>query len=1402
MIAGGYANGSILTWELAKPAKPFMRVPPISLDNPQGRTGDGHVVNTGVLHLGFLGARRTALASADGRGMAFSHLAARGLGAINRAISTTRILGRYPNDVASGGRPRKPSSVLAFSALPLGNVEQATDTMGLVAMLTPYLLVIVSTMPIAQTQHKAGRPKDIAPHGALSGCLAWFPSVRLKAAENAASEATSRAKLVYCWSDVLTVGDLTEVEAPEAANVERPPILSFRSRNRWKAGESIVAVQWLSRSILALLTITQQLVILEDYTMTVTTQVDLLNKQIMHHDHFSRHLHSLVEQLEENVEEDASLHGVVADAFSTSFRVYKGRIFLLGSNDVFVGAMSSWTDRLTALLDDGRFVDAIRLATHYFLGDMDTLTVGLPKDEATRRSVVQGKLLDILSSSLRNAFPENSDDGRKRLDLLVVKDLCGACFDACTTMADFDFLFDEVYEYYEQNSRADIFLDNLGAYITQGRITSVPPLVVKGLVEYFLAKGAGDQLEEIICLMDTATMDIDQMTTLCKQHRLYDALLYIWNQAFGDYITPLVDLMSFLILAEDSASRSSEVASVQSLQTTNALKIFPYLSYVLTGRSYPTGNAMTDENSLEAKSQLYSLLFAGSTIVWPKVGGKPILTQPNAEPEPAFPYLRLLLHFDAASFLSAMNEAFEDPFLNGIPDAQGSSLQAVNPHDTHLSSQKMNRQHIISILWEVLYTEDFSSEQTIYLDMFVARNLPKFPQFILLSGTSLHRVLVDLCNYPSKDIAEDCQLSVEYLFSMYRPADLDGLIPSFKRAGFYRVLKSIYKVQKQYAALLQQYFDDWDDQSEVFFYLEDFLRQQGKPKERQLQEVKRVVVSHAAELVSLDTVRTAEILDRYAPEWHESFLGSPEINPRDRFVYLQAILEPQSPVHLDAAPTPRRPKQAFVEEYVRLMCQYDSAHVADYVGSLQAGHLRLEQVLPEMENEGVIDAAVVIVAREGEIRDAMDRLLRHLGLLEGALLGLLEDATDGDGHADMGRAIQEILDKLQKYSRVGIWLCQRQMKSMQLVETRKKQLPRRPSAIDGDLSLGEMLWLDLIDATVRVVKSAMALLGSSAGEEANLQSPVSAKPPVDSEGITKALRSLVQETFTALLSSTTSGVVVRQGDRAPPQTTPQPTPSSTRRLDLSFLRILRAFLARASMTSSSLSELRAVLTSIFSAYIYEESVLSLSNKLLQDDLFVYMEEVTKLRQRGWRPKSQLCEGCGKRVWGPGAGGKVWEAWRMKSAERRDNARSASDNTRPRSEPERSTVKGKGVEKGQGLGKGSVPSEPRNDHTEQPGTTTGATRSDDTRLNPLVVFNCGHVYHQACFDRLSRDVATTSGADGDKERRRQEGSSVDKPGASLITSRDSASVGAERSNAAVLGGASPGRKEVRCAVCSR
>lgn len=1309
-VACGHASGHIFTWEIARPAKPFLHIPPI--DRKQTPNMDGHCLENAILHLGFLGTRHTALVSADEKGMAFSHLATRGMGAILRSVRTSRILGRYADVIPGTTRQRKPSSVLAFSPLPLGNAEHTSDSMGLVAMLTPYLLVIVSTLPIAQTQYKTPRPKEVAAHGAMSAALAWFPSLRLKNPTAVAKEASSKVKLVYSWSNLLTVLEIVDVEPSEPGEKGAVATLDFRPRSRWKAEEAIVGLQWLGPSVLAVLTITQQLLILEASSLQVTDSADLIQRHLYHVDLFSQQLQQLVDHLDD---EDESMHGVVADAFYMSFRAYKGRVFLLGFNEISLGTLSNWADRLCALVEQSNFIGAIRLATTYYTGKAYTVTVGLPEDDILRHKVVQGDILEMMSSSLDYTFGKNIEETATRVDDSQLEELAGVCINACISMADLDFLFDEVYTRYQDNNVPGILIDILEPYIMEGEIQVVPPAVIKDLIHHYMAKGSENLLEEIICNLDPRTMDIDQVSALCKKHKLYDALLYVWNEALGDYTT----LLSFLLdLGNQPNGTPSDPLKSSDIQPSYASRLFPYMSYILTSRIYPTGKEMPEDKALLAKAEIYNFFFSPSGHGRPR-SNDPSHTKTSGDIS-SFPNLRKVLNFDAPSFFSMLNEAFEDSFLNpNDPQAIGSQAEKLTEDQSFRLS--VDRQIIVNTLQTVMAAPKYGPEDIIYLYMFIARNLPKFPQFIKIPDSKLHRVLVGLCEYPAEELAEDCQLSVEYLLSMYQPPNLPSLIPLIKNARFFRVLKSIYKTDRQFAKLLQTCIDDYDHPDAIFDCIGDCLRPGAGLTETQINDFRAVLADHAYDLATADVTKAAHTMQLYASDLHETFLAALVADEYGQFQYMRTVLEPASQTTKEYQAGQYPPISKFVGQYVRLLCGFEPHHVSDFIEQLKAGDLQLEEVLPALENSGIIDGAVVLMAREGQVLNAMDRLTRHLRTLEAALLGLLDGASDSPDLENTLEAAHDLVGSIQKYSRVGVWLCQGQGKTALVGEAKLKMVQfSKPSE---DLSPEESLWLELIDAVVGVAKSATEVLeeiSSDQGDENVMISSELSTPSLSTSKLVTDLRLTVQEVFTALLAITSA-----------------PRTKSIRRTQVSFLRILRAFLSRASSSAPSLSNLRAVLTTIFSAYAYEESLLSLANRLLDNDLFVHVAEVDSLRRRGWRPLGQVCEGCGRKVWGPGAGGHVWDAWKQRHDQQ--YGRSQQMDRRPMADPGPSSAErhGKGksmvsdalkesdLTRGVGFGDDGNALAVQPDHEDGAKVASGA----------LVVFSCRHLFHQACLETM-------------------------------------------------------------------
>lgn len=257
-IACGHSQGYIVVWDIRKPSHPVRTIDPISpsqvigaLSAPQQQVPrkEGHVKGTSILHIGFVGVKKSDIVSGDDQGMAFYHALYKVL--LVNAVDTTRILGRYQNltltpEVAARlptpqPKPKRPSTVFAMQPLPLGQIPHPAENFGLVALLTPYKMIIVGLKPTPQTLYKFLKPK-LVDHKlesqvnveSLSGCLAWLPSIKSDAAD---------PMLAFAWGNHLFILRVSQNGRP----LKKGAQLEFVKVGEWKSKEAIVSIQWINR---------------------------------------------------------------------------------------------------------------------------------------------------------------------------------------------------------------------------------------------------------------------------------------------------------------------------------------------------------------------------------------------------------------------------------------------------------------------------------------------------------------------------------------------------------------------------------------------------------------------------------------------------------------------------------------------------------------------------------------------------------------------------------------------------------------------------------------------------------------------------------------------------------------------------------------------------------------------------------------------------------------------------------------------------------------------------------------------------------------------------------------------------------------------------------------------------
>lgn len=852
----------------------------------------------------------------------------------------------------------------------------------------------------------------------------------------------------------------------------------------------------------------------------------------------------------------------VPNSIASSCRAVRGKLFLLTRANVQVGTLQYWNDRVLANVHRGDFLSAIKLALAYYEGRAPGNTINLPEDGEERRDVVGTRVRELMRASLDWAFSEDrmrddthfSADGRG-VDLTsLFEGLATTCIEACLAMDDLAFLFNETYEHFADVGIQGIFLGRLEGYIFEGRISDVPPNVVQALIAMHDQREEYTLAEAIIWHIKPSSLDINQAVTLCEKQGLWDALIHVYTRAMGDYTAPIVKLVGIIChIQRHRRDRPSlvgadgEGSDDEERLAPDAYKLYAYVANVLSGVWHPSGEPMPAAEARRARDAAYSMIFSDDNIEWPQGSGEIIKTEQNAlgMGDPAYPYLRLLLRFDTEAFLHAMDIAFEDPYLN--------------------DSAFINRQTIINLMLDVM-DETFHSSDVTFLHIFVARNLPKYPQFIFIPPSTSHRILVSLAADPDQSTREDRQLAAEYLLSAYTPHDADEMLARFEDAGFFRILRSAYRRDRKWGALIDTLLKDVDVDDGVFASLTEIVSAAKSPLGIVPNEVIQAVTTALPHLFDLSVRRTAHFIDASLPSLHDIAIAALDEREHKQAAYLRCLLDPSTDdgeseagagdVQEDIHPSTHLHASARLK-YVSLLTRQDPSSVLTFLDAQGGSSFELPTLAEEFEASGFPEGQLWALDRLGKRKETFETVDAVLASRSADLAQAIDSASEGNVHI--------ALTTISGVTHMAIRLC--------------REHSHDPSAEDT--------WFGVLHSITDVVHSISAI-GHGELYTTSLET----------------LRALVQDTLQALLSTSNPNV-------------------SFARL---FKRLVEATPGK-SGSARAYSEFRTILSGMLDSFRAESDTLGLMIRLVEGDMFSLLEEKVTTSQAGWRPHASACAVC-------------------------------------------------------------------------------------------------------------------------------------------------------------------------------
>jgi vacuolar protein sorting-associated protein 8 len=865
----------------------------------------------------------------------------------------------------------------------------------------------------------------------------------------------------------------------------------------------------------------------------------------------------------------------------------------------------TWADRILSFVQDGDFLSAIELARSYYVGEATGNRNGLPDDPKILQDIVGEKMRELMTASARYAFSEErmsdsthiTPDGRGVDRTSLFEGLVATCTRASIALGDFDFLFEDLFQYYDGSGIARIYLTQLEPFILDSTLPEMPPRITQKIVAMHAEDGRPDLAERVIWHIDPACLDINQVISLCQAHYLYDALIYVYTRALKDYVSPIVELIGLVRRVQRfrrdrhlhiGQHASDIVAAEEAIEpfVVNAYKVYPYLADILSGLTYPSQEPLSQSEADQAKDDVYKFFFFGGSSVWPDgEGGKLVLTSDEeGGVEPTYPYLRLLLRFDAESLLNSLDLAFEDSYFNDENCA-------------------INRLVIVKVLLEILSSSDISPSDTMFVNIFIARNVPKYQQSIEITPSVLHSILVSLAEYPDQHTREDRQLAAEFLLSVYTPHDGDRILQLFEQAGFYRILRTWHRQDRQWGPLIQAFLMDPEIRpSDVFVNVDDVLQLASRLNQGVLPPDLRIKIAESIpDLLHASVADTATLLDKHAPTFHTQALEALGIDADDkRFDYLRCLFG-LPPLYDDGSTgwrqvtPPSHIPQTLRRLYVSLQCKADSPNVINALSRFPADFFDWSEVLQACEDHNIYDAVVWGLNWIGD----PERALRKADIFQKNLIaGVLENLGSlSSSHEDAARNLDNVL----AIARRAIDLC------LEHSRTSTKSTVK-PGAED--------MWFELLRGQIECAQAVSEYCSSHDTKSAG---------DIGGEGSRSfhalaIFRSLIQETFSSLVSV-----------------------SSTRQI--SFPRLFKRLVDAATHSSREIhyTEFRAVLTGMLESYRSDGDILTITKHLIDRDVFDTIEEMARTRVRGWMPQRVVCHSCGRILFSGQAGRGLTES---------------------------------------------------------------------------------------------------------------------------------------------------------------
>uniref|UniRef100_A0A914MS46 Vacuolar protein sorting-associated protein 8 central domain-containing protein n=1 Tax=Meloidogyne incognita TaxID=6306 RepID=A0A914MS46_MELIC len=520
-------------------------------------------------------------------------------------------------------------------------------------------------------------------------------------------------------------------------------------------------------------------------------------------------------------------------------------LYLLGADALFRVQLIELNEQLDSLIERSDFCSALMFVVDICCGklaDRNTTTIAT----ANFRANAFRRIPELVSQLLEQTM-DGIDSGH--IDELIVyyKQNFHVLIRACVSTSHFNLLYETIYSRVQKDTLCrSTFLEMLEEFVLENVLFQPPPSLVNDYLNYLLCEGQIPQFEQSVIRLPVESIDLHQVMTACKEHQLFDATCYIFNNAIKDYITPLNEQFELL-----SGFVHKQVLSDHEIVQGN--KLLLYLSCCLVGRAYPHGDLPDENLALTVPLETYKFIVQlRSSFSTSSRSSSPQNISTKFNELQSFPHLNILLKFDALQFFNVISTCADAPVFAKCEGRLKRLVDMLISKCVEEEDEENDDIDLINELGPLLIT-------------FINGLLQKgaIPKDAYLFTKLIERVFLRRA-FPSLRVQKVAEQSAVELLRLVPEIDLDKILEIAQPVPYIHVCAYIFTIRREYFKLLECFLADPLEPLNVFPTMVDLL---NSLREAEQQESLRQFVRQKLErLCLLDSLKTAEFVLSNFPE--------------------------------------------------------------------------------------------------------------------------------------------------------------------------------------------------------------------------------------------------------------------------------------------------------------------------------------------------------------------------------------------------------------------------------------------------------------------------------------------------------------------------------------------------------